>query len=544
MFRVIIVDDEPLVRIAMRELITWEEHDCKVIAEAGDGQEALRLVQQGDGVDLILMDIHMPIMDGITCLEKLQELSIRQKPLVIVLSAYSEYDYVRKAFLLGAVDYMVKTHMDAEPMNAIVQGAVGQLQDRMQLAERNQREQQSQRQKELERGLIALLKGNEDSSFAETLQENITCDWMGSSNVSEQVLACILIDQAVNEQAQVDEQATRYMRHMIRQALEGSFANMALLPIREGEIALVLFLEQQANQGQLSLRGRVSEALDRVISHLKQYVNLTVSIGVSQPTRQGDSWPDAYRLATQLASMRYFTKEGRVFYPEQSVSIYEKEDNCSENWDRKELLRRLEAGEPWQDELNKGMRYWNSLNVMPVVHIQKMYQAFLWELGALLHARNKDWHDLDGQQGPPYERLLRLHRMSDVHEWLNKLVSEIAFQLDPRRLAVQETPRLVDKAKTYIDTHFHEQISLSDVSEWVGVSESHLSKQFMKETGENFIVYVTNIRIQKAIQMMWGGMKLFEIAEKVGYPNQGHFTRMFKKVTGRTPQQYREECRW
>jgi two-component system response regulator YesN len=542
LFRVIIVDDEPLVRIALRELIAWEEHNCEVIAEAADGEEALRLVQQGDGVDLIVMDIHMPRMDGITCLEELQKLALRQKPLIIVLSAYSEYDYVRKAFLLGAVDYIVKTHMEAEPMNAVIRGAVAQLVERMQQAEKVQREQLAQRQKLREAGLIALLKGTDASSFIDMMSEKQ--EWT-RSDMGEQVLVCILVDDTNGSQATeiTDDQTARYTVHMIRQALEGNFADVAVLSMRDGEVALLLFIQRYTNQGQLSVRNQVSEGMDRIVSHLKQYVNLSVSIGVSDITHSWDGWYDAYQQAYQLANMRYFAKEGRVFYPEHATSTYQLEVSSVDQWDRKELLRRLEAGEPWQEELSKGFRYWNTLKTKSVMDIQKMYQAFLWELGALLHARNLDWQDVLGQEGPPYERLPRMHRMADVHEWLNGLVSSLAFQLDPRRLAVQLTPRLVDKAKTYIDLHYHEPISLSSVSRWVGVSESHLSKQFTKETGENFIAYITNIRIQNAIHMMWGGMKLFEIAEKVGYPNQGHFSRMFKKVTGRTPQQYREDCR-
>ena len=114
MFRVLIVDDEPLVRIALRELIDWETYQCEVVAEASDGQEALRVLQRQEGIDLIMMDIQMPTMDGITCWRSLG-LTMKSKPIVIVLSAYSEYDYVRQAFLLGAVDYIVKTHMSLSP---------------------------------------------------------------------------------------------------------------------------------------------------------------------------------------------------------------------------------------------------------------------------------------------------------------------------------------------------------------------------------------------------------------------------------------------
>ncbi|NRF91049.1 response regulator [Paenibacillus frigoriresistens] len=546
MFRVVIVDDEPLVRIALRELIAWNEHNCEIIAEAADGNEALRLIEQDKEIDLIVMDIQMPTMDGIACLEKLQEMELRTKPLVVVLSAYSEYEYVRRAFLLGAVDYIVKTQMDPVPMNAVIRKAADQLQERLQQAELDQRQQEAERLKLRETGLFALLKENDSTVFMQLMQhEDNDRDWLDSSSTEGQVVVCILTDGSKKNGSSdlPDEQTPRYTLHLIRQALEGSSAEVAVLSMGEREYALVLHFHRLASQGQLNLRSRISEGMDRIVSHMKQYVNHSVSIGVSDLTRNWRQWHDAYRKARQLANLRFFEKEGRVFYPEHAAVANDLHPSQTEPWDRKELLRRLESGEPWQEEFDKALRYWNSLKNRPVMEIRNMYQAFLWEMGGLLHAKNLDWQDVRGQVGPPYEQLLGMTRMADVHEWLQDLITGLARQLDPRRLAVHSSPRLVDKAKAYIEAHYHEAISLTGVSAWVGVSESHLSKQFAKETGENFIAYVTHVRIQKAIHLMWGGMKLFEIAEKVGYPNQGHFSRMFKKVAGRTPQQYREDCR-
>lgn len=527
MFRVIIVDDEPLVRIALRELISWEAYECEVVAEASDGREALGLLERLDSIDLMLMDIQMPTMDGITCLEKLSELTIKSKPLVIVLSAFSEYEYVRQAFLLGAVDYMVKTHMEPDPMNAVVAKTVVTLRERMQQAQRESRERQAQQLKEQEVALTAQLKGATllSPSKAGEMREK-----------GEQVIACICV-------SSVDETAN-FTLHMIRQAMEGNFFDVTVLPMNEKEYAVMIFFHQESSQGRLTMRSRVAEGMERIVSHLKQYVNQGVSIGVSDFIQSRQDWRAAYEQAKQLTELRFYTKEDRVFFPEHAaMNRAELQMLGSEVWDRKELLRCLETGLPWKDELNKGLIYWHSQQYKPMKDIQKMYQGFLWELGALLYAKELDWKDVAGQEGPPYEALLTLTRMADVHTWIEELVGNLADQLDPRRLAIQQSPRLIDKAKAYIEAHYHEPFSLSDVSEWVGVSESHLSKQFAKETGENFIAYVTHMRVEKAIQLMWGGMKLFEIAEKVGYPNQGHFSRIFKKVTGQTPQQYRETCK-
>ncbi|WNR46293.1 response regulator [Paenibacillus roseipurpureus] len=527
MIRVLLVDDEPLIRLALRELIAWEDFQCEVVAEASDGQEALHLLQNKGDIDLMLMDIQMPGMDGITCLEQLRELPDVQKPTVIVLSAYSEYDYVRQAFLLGAIDYMMKTRMETKPMTVVIAKAVAGIQARMLQAEREEREQRALHTKVVEASWTAQLRGT-------STQDEIS---IGESDAQgEQIIACVHIG--------ASNQATTYTVPMIRQSLEGYFTQLTVLPITEQEYALMIYFGEEAAQGRHHIRNRLAEGMERIISHLKQYVNQGVSIGVSDFIQSRHEWRTAYEQAQQLAELRFFTREGRVFFPEHAaLNRAQLQALGTETWNRKDLFRCIETGQPWKEELEKGFGYWRSMQTKPMKDIQKMYHGFLWELGALLHARECDWPEVLGHHEAPYETLLALTSMADVHFWLEGLVGKLAAHLDPRRLAIQQSPRLIDKAKAYINAHYHEPLSLGDVSEWVGVTESHLSKQFVKETGENFIAYVTQIRIEKAIQLMWGGMKLFEIAERVGYPNQGHFSRMFKKVTGQTPQQYRESCK-
>jgi two-component system response regulator YesN len=129
--------------------------------------------------------------------------------------------------------------------------------------------------------------------------------------------------------------------------------------------------------------------------------------------------------------------------------------------------------------------------------------------------------------------------MPQIHDWLLEVVTKTCEVLEHGKKAVESMPRLIDKAKKLIERHYAAPISLSLVSQQVGVSDSYLSKVFVKETGENFSDYVTRIRIEKAKQMLYSGMKIYEVGETVGYPNQTHFSRIFKKVTGETPIEYK-----
>lgn len=119
MINIIIIDDEPLVRASIQSFWKWESYGFSFIGEASDGIEGLELIDSRKDVDLLLLDIHMPRMNGI---EFLQELNKRSNPpKVIVLSANDHYDYVRESFRLGAIDYILKMNIDEKTLLNILQ---------------------------------------------------------------------------------------------------------------------------------------------------------------------------------------------------------------------------------------------------------------------------------------------------------------------------------------------------------------------------------------------------------------------------------------
>ena len=127
MHRVLVVDDEPLVRASLRSLRDWNEDGFDLSAEARNGLEALDRVARG-GVDIVLLDMAMPRCDGIGFLKGLKDLEYR--PAVVVVSAFDEFSLVREAFTLGAVDYLLKADITAGRVRAVLDRAVEELEDR------------------------------------------------------------------------------------------------------------------------------------------------------------------------------------------------------------------------------------------------------------------------------------------------------------------------------------------------------------------------------------------------------------------------------
>ncbi len=124
-----IIDDEPLVRASILSFSNWEEHNFSFVAEASNGLEALEIINNGTEIDIILLDMHMPKLNGIGFLEQLPQTDFKGG--VIVLSANDQYDYVRKSFQLGAIDYILKMDIDEESLLSILKKSSTEVSSRV-----------------------------------------------------------------------------------------------------------------------------------------------------------------------------------------------------------------------------------------------------------------------------------------------------------------------------------------------------------------------------------------------------------------------------
>jgi YesN/AraC family two-component response regulator len=119
--RILIADDESVVRMSLRSIVAWKKEGCEIVGDAQDGLAALEILRKTP-VDILFTDIRMPGMDGIELLKRIKELE--NPPIAVALSAYEVFPYMREAFKLGAKDYILKSELTAQgqmdPMEKLV----------------------------------------------------------------------------------------------------------------------------------------------------------------------------------------------------------------------------------------------------------------------------------------------------------------------------------------------------------------------------------------------------------------------------------------
>jgi len=122
---VLIVDDEPLVRVTLRTTVPWERHGFVCVAEAANGEEALKALRAHPDIALVLLDLAMPRMDGLEFLRRLGERS--RIPQIIVLTAHDEFSMVREALRLGVTDYLLKSELDGQRVEELLAAAAQRI---------------------------------------------------------------------------------------------------------------------------------------------------------------------------------------------------------------------------------------------------------------------------------------------------------------------------------------------------------------------------------------------------------------------------------
>jgi len=282
---VLIVDDEPLVRVTLRTTVPWERHGFVCVAEASNGEEAIRALREHPDTALVMLDLAMPRMDG---LEFLRRIAGRgEKPQVIVLSAHDEFPMVREAFKLGVTDYLLKSELDTTRIEALLDAASRRI------AEKGAVTAPAPHAAAMKQDLLSrLLSADDPAGLRAELAARgarvgpVLC--VGLLTVSDFEVVAARYDSASRTSLPLGLLA------VVEQVL-GRFPLGEVVRAADDEYVLFLSFAERHSDSRIeeacrSICGDISRAL-------ASYLNLTVKIALSTPTEmgKGPSPADLYR---------------------------------------------------------------------------------------------------------------------------------------------------------------------------------------------------------------------------------------------------------
>lgn len=529
MYHVLLVDDEPLVRLRIKALTDWEKHGYTITGEASDGTEALRMLEQSE-FDILLIDINMPGMDGITLIREMKGRNIESQ--VLMLSAYNDFHFVREAFTLGAIDYVMKNEVSVEKLLSLFQKCRDNLKNRA-IQKKHQHISYRVEHAQL---VEELLCKEVTPELKERIKTVNLC--LSEKNL---VAACILIDHYQLLEEKHDEVVLLNMQKRISTMLEQKAQEYQL-----GEIVCLnnkLFVYLMSFPKEVSLQTiqfKIHSILTNISCCFRQYFNLSVTCGVSGVT-------DGFRNVKKLFEQALETTQLRMVYGTGRILGQNEKNQVTKDYDEfdRALLHDIvdSLTEQNHEKVSKLLLEFykrvKELTLFSATQALSFYSGIMYELVSELGQKGIKISQLFDEKKEFYKEIAALETLDEMNQWFACIVNDIYNRLNQEKTT--QNYKLKNAIK-YINKYYTEGISLRQVSDYCGVSESYLSRLFTEQMGESFINYVTRLRINLAKKMMEETNEpIGDIGKYVGYENQEHFSRMFKKVTGKSPSSYRNE---
>lgn len=524
MLKVVLADDENKVILLMRKLIDWEALGYEVVGTANDGLHALELVQTQQP-HLLITDIRMPGCDGIELIRRAKEMQPRLH--FIVISGYRQFEYAQSALKYGVEDYLLKP-LKQEELSSILLRIKDKLGEEAALE--FQLQKNSERQQE--RFMDALkTAADREQPFLSAAQANAEYGFRFGEG---SYLAALVKPDISNAEQYLDG-----YRIMMRHSLEIVRREVALLAdayaaaaIREGIAVLLYIRDYQAvevKQRFTKIRNEIEKQRD-----LFWDIRCTTCLGSRQPClEQADRsmrealWLCRDRLC-RVQPWRDAESDPPHFSERYQMDAAQKKrfQEAAEYLDATQFERELED---------------SYLCILPQTPLngQMLEDWFHEVLEAALYGMQQSGRISEQFVQTMEDNLWRCTNAQDIFRLLRQeIIKEI------RRLSEEKSlreSRPITEAKRYIQKHYQETLRLEDVSSAVGFNATYFSALFKKETGQNFMDYLTELRINKSKALLCSDdLSIQDVAELVGYRDLKYFSRLFKKITGVSPSDYKK----
>ncbi len=529
MVKVLIVDDELLVRVGLKSYIDWAKHGFELLEDARDGVEALERIAL-EKPDILLTDIKMPRMDGLELIRRIRERNLAIR--IIVLSCYEDFETVKEAMKLGAVDYIRKLSIKADEILAVLnavrdQGAAGEP-----CGDDGNSADGSTATKS------RLLQKNE--FFRDLIRRETFIP------LSEGESAGIQLDRGWPLCLSLDDYRRIRRQHRNQAAFQQALIDMSEQVLKSFQLSGAVFQIEDREFG-IAVR---SIAYDReFVATLQRQIganmNISVSIGVGPSYTGAEQFVAAYGLARQIEIVKFYWGRGasvpfsaemqphyvREFRPQHPEFMRALEDALT--------LRRSDEASRLIQAVFSQMRL--AGNIHPdVVRRVALDLLSVFSKTAAFFQGDLEELELD-QSRQHHQALLELEFLDDLAAWFADFLPVYLDYL--RQKAECRYSELVGKAIDYIEAHKDKNFTLAELAAALNVSEAYLSSLFKREVGRNFVGYLTELKVDLAKEYLRQGRLVYETAELIGFENSNYFAKVFKRYTGMTPDEYRCQIR-
>lgn len=522
MYRAVLVDDENYDLEGLRQLIPWSELGIEVVCSENRSIAALSYIDQHP-IDILVTDIKMPVLTGLELSRKALDRNPELK--TIFISGYQDFEYAKQALDLKADGYLLKPVDDDEIVD-LLRKVVAEIDDT-----RKKNEEQSHFTES-----FAFIK----SDFLQHLLEG---------RINQEALPAFLARYPLNVPAGQANAVVIELDDVLwknKQAPDAGHAKLlaatALIVEYIETRMLVPWCAISSSQIALIFSGEPSR-LEGVLDELHAYVGARSTFTLTSSYGEPAAFPEgialSYAQAKELIGNKMFIGKNRVIPPKLARLRIVK--------DVKDLNVILDAMfvAVANYELVKICDCMDDLfdNVRTFEHPVKVYSFSIHiasKLEAYLNTVKETYESLLGWEFEHLDVIRQFETVEDIKSWLRKTLFEISERLFLKKQS--KSRRLIEPIEQYIQVHLAEELTLREIANKFSYSANHMGYLFKEQTGESFNEYLVRNRMEKARSLLQEPtLKIYEVADQVGYKSLAYFSRLFREHYGITPGDYRKQ---
>lgn len=534
--KVFLVEDEMVIRRGIKNSIDWEKEGYIFCGEASDGELAYPMIIK-EKPDILITDIRMPFMDGL----ELCKLVKKELPniKILILSGYDEFDYAKEAIRLGVTEYLLKPISSGKLLEALnwVSESIRREKEDKDLVRKYMEEMRENTEHEKQKFFEQMIAGN--LSMADALETGKKYEMNLSAGMYNLLLFRFTLGKENRKSGELLGEA-EYAIEKLTERLEYVFE------FQRG-VEGWAFLLMADNEEQMSERVKeLSKDLEEI---MKNYSTIAYFGGIGQPVARLRELEESFREAERALAARFTMELNRIISVE-DIRMAQNVDTLDDieitsfgeiEKTRTMLEKFLNNGA--EDEIDEFVDVY--INELPEENLKSvlMRQYIIMDAYIVMMSFCEKIEGIEGEMQAQSEELKNsmktIQTLEEIKNYIRMLLKKIIGVRDT--ISGRRYSDIIEIAKDQIrKTYMSDEISLNTIAAEVEMSPSYFSSIFSKEMGKTFVEYLTEIRMDRAKELlMCSSMKTSEIGYEVGYKDPHYFSYIFKKTQNCTPKKFR-----
>ena len=502
MIKIIIADDEKIIRERLVAKIDWELLGYEVVGQASNGLELFEKTVE-KRPDVVITDIRMPEMDGVEYVEKLKNANISTE--IIAISGYSKFEYAHKLMNMGVYAYLLKPIDKSELYKYLTA-----LRDK-----------------------IRSKKGEDFSKKIREIRNNVMCgeplDFSLISDITKPVFVCVVFNDT--------ESGLDIQRKKIPECFARFFKNSGIVFENEKTIAFLCEFD-----GGLKIEQTLFQLID-YLENTDKFDVRDMPVYYSSVIENGSDFASGLEKIKLISNMTPFAKESGI-YNMFELDVEERTNQyvCPNETER-EIINLLNVGDT--EKLQEKIIDIHTEMIDEKVSFSGIKRCYFYLLNSIyrnLTETNKVNSKIKGDIFTALEKMEKIEYVNSLQEYITEVVKDICKEVST--ITDGYLNIYFEKAIEYMNNHFGENLSMRDVAEYLGVSYGYLGYIFKQNCDKGFVRLLRDIRIKEAKHLLAEtDSKVYEISDLCGFENSRYFSEIFRHETGVNPLEYRKKNR-